>query len=628
MNSNRPIAPNIDVESSENNTTPYELIKKRRGWDAEFFQQLNQPATRQLDHLDQAISLIHEHISTGKHISVLTDFDMDGIASGLLTYAGLAELGANVNLVIPDYTGSRQVEPSDVDHALTLYPETQLIITCDQGTNSVDGIKHAQNLGLRVIITDHHHQEVDCPADVLVNPNAWDSTYDQPDICGAQVAFHMIHHYAMTYANHKLTAINLLSMFAGIGALADVMPLTGQTRTLMKQAIPLMTMCMPDFPLNRWGSGWEPTLAHNAPLNDTPMMMMIEATNCDYRFARIFYGFSLLLRTYVSAGKIRSIENIDANFIGFTLAPTFNATRRVEGDMHDSFHIFAPQSVKVSYPGYNKTQDQAAQQLIENNELRKKQTKEALELMDNESFDRFISFVEAPAGIMGLLASHRANATGEPAIVLNPHNLSGSGRAPMWFNIIDAINTLSDPALMAQGHQQACGVRVNDPNKLQELYDALAAAMAAVPIAETEQARPDIVFADIPRPGHVPDYLYENINNMIDLALPSEEQLISLINELNYIAPFGHGFDYPTMHILTQVEDCTVQTLGSDKQHLKITLPSGMQCLWWNSAQQQDELDTTGVLDLEIQLSINNFMGKSKPQGIVREATINGRKIA
>lgn len=628
MNTNRPIAPKINIDNSENNITAYELIKQRRGWDTEFFQQLNRPAARQLDHLDQAVSMIHEHINQGKQISVLTDFDMDGIASGLLTYAGLAELGADVNLVIPDYTGSRQVEPSDVDHALTLYPETRLIITCDQGTNSVDGIRHAQNLGLSVIITDHHHQEVHCPADVLINPNAADATYDQPDICGAQVAFHMIHHYAMTYANHKLTAINLLSMFAGIGALADVMPLTGQTRTLMKQAIPLMGMCMPDFPLNRWGSGWEPALAHSASLTDTPMMMMIKATNCDYRLARIFYGFSLLLRTYVSAGKIRSVENIDANFIGFTLAPTFNATRRVEGDMHDSFYIFAPQSVDVSCPGYNKTQDQAAQQLLDNNELRKKQTKEALELMDNESFDRFISFVEAPAGIMGLLASRRTNTTGEPAIVLNPHNLSGSGRAPMWFGIIDAINALGDPDLFAQGHQQACGVRVNDPAKLQELYNALATAVAAVPVAETEQAHPDVIFADTPRPDYIPTYLRDSINDQVDLTLPSEEHLISLISELSYIAPFGHGFDYPTMHIVTQVEDCTVRTLGTDKQHIKLTLPSGMQCLWWNSAEQKDELNTTGILDLEVQFSINNFMGKSTPQAIVRAATINERKIA
>src|SRR5699024_10621300 len=112
---------------------------------------------------------------------------------------------------------------------------------------------------------------------------------------------------------------------------------------------------------------------------------------------------------------------------------------RVEGDMHDSFQLFAPQSVQVSRPDYDLSQTQAAQALIDNNEIRKAATKTALAEMDTTTFDRFIAFADAPAGIMGLLASNLTRATGEPAVVLNPYKLSGSGRAPEWFNIIDVV---------------------------------------------------------------------------------------------------------------------------------------------------------------------------------------------
>lgn len=621
------IAPKI-AELEPTDPTPFELIRARRGWNDNFLATINAAPADQLGHIDDAISLIHQMITDDKEITVLTDFDMDGIASGVLTYAGIAELGGQVNLVIPDYTGSRDVEPSDIDHALTLYPDTALFITCDQGTNSTAGITHAQSRGVKVMITDHHHQEVDCPADVLVNPNATDSTYSQPDICGAQVAYHVLHHYAMTYNGEAIPAIELLRMFAGIGALADVMPLTGQTRALIKQALPLMRLCLPEVELNPWGSGWDKDKALQAKITSSTMMQMINLGEHDYRYARAFYGFSLLLRQFIATGKLRSAADINVGFIGFTLAPTFNATRRVEGDMHDSFQLFAPQSVQVSRPDYDLSQTQAAQALIDNNEIRKAATKTALAEMDTTTFDRFIAFADAPAGIMGLLASNLTRATGEPAVVLNPYNLSGSGRAPEWFNIIDVVAATGDPALSAQGHQQACGVRVNTENDLEALYEAIATAVAAVPAEALAPANPDLVLIDVPRDTALAPDQREWVYRLGDMNMPEMSRMADLITQLSHLGPFGHGLTYPDIRIIAQLDDCEVRVLGSDSQHIKITTPSGLACLWWNSSEHIDDLTTGGLAEFEVELSINMFRGEKIPQGIVRSVSVNGRSLA
>lgn len=621
-----PIAPRIP-ELSVSDPTPYELIRTRRGWDDDFFATAFATPADQLGHIDEAVSLIRRHTGDHHQITVLTDFDMDGIASGLLTYAGLAEMGAETNLVIPDYRGPRDVTPDDIDHALTLYPDTTLIVTCDQGTNSVAGITHAQSRGLEVLITDHHHQEGPCPAEVLVNPNATGSTYSQPDICGAQVAYHILHHYAMTYANEHISSIEMLRMFAGIGALADVMPLTGQTRALIKQALPLMRLCLPGFTLNRWGSGWEPTLAHTAKASSSTMMRMLSIGEHDYRYARIFHGFSLLLRQFVSAGKLRSAADINVGFLGFTLAPTFNATRRVEGDMHDSFQVFAPQCVQVSRPGYALTQAQAAARLTENNELRKAATKQALADLDTDSFPGYIAFADAPAGIMGLLASNLSQSTGMPAIVLNPTTLSGSGRAPGWFDIIDTVAAAGDPALFAQGHQQACGARVDTPDDLETLYQIIDAAVAATPAELTAPAEPDLVFSDVPRDTALADDQRDLVHRLTDMELPEASQVTDLVTQLGYMGPFGHGLTYPDIRLIVQLDDCQFRVMGSDSQHLKITTPSGLPCLWWNAAEHVSDLMVDGLAEITVELSLNIFRGEKKPQAIVRSVVVNGRGL-
>ena len=151
----------IAVARNFSSRRPFDIIRERKGWHTHVIEQLEVSTDEPLPDLDRSVELIHREISQGRTITVLTDYDMDGVAAGILTYAGLAELGAHVELVIPHYEGPREITAPKVDQALAQYPTTSLLITCDVGINSNEGIDRAHDRGVAVIVTDHHIQTVD-----------------------------------------------------------------------------------------------------------------------------------------------------------------------------------------------------------------------------------------------------------------------------------------------------------------------------------------------------------------------------------------------------------------------------------------------------------------------------------
>lgn len=598
--------------------TSFDIIRHRRGWTEQSFAELNALPTDALPRLDEALATLHRH--TGGEITVLTDFDMDGVCAGIIMYAGLSELGFKANLVIPDYQGSRNVEIEDIDTALHYYPNTTCIITCDEATNSARGIGYARNRGLDVIITDHHHQSVDSPATVLLNPNAWGVNYSQPDICGAQVAFHLVTAYAKRYQPHSELALSMLRIFAGIGALADVMPLRGQTRKLIRETTPLMGLACVDTPLTPWKT-WDAARAMTNPAETTPLCTLTAQIATSTQIKNAIYGFAVLMQQFIASGKLRSLDDVNTSFIGFTLAPTFNATRRVGGDMADAFYIFAPDAVRHMVPHYDKTRHQAAAQLIANNENRKLMTIQALADLDASTFGDTIYFSDAPAGILGLLAGRMVEATGKPAFVLNPDTLSGSARAPEWFPVITVADTVD--GVHAAGHEQACGLRLDNIDAGFTFKDIISRYAATLPEETFIPAPPDLIWSDIPY-GLTSTAFYSNV----DMPLPPLENVAVLIDHLDRIGPFGHGFVYPSIVVHTPLEVCSITELSGGK-HLKITTPSGMDCLWWNAPVTPDELRAQGNdCAIEVELGIGEFKGVEKVQGIVRSLNVDGKVIA
>ena len=596
--------------------TPMALICSRRGWDEGFIASLIEPDTGILDGMDAAVSMLRQHIEAGRTITVLTDFDMDGISAGLLAYGGLAELGANVELVIPDYKGGYGITTADIDEALMLYPDTSLFITCDVGITCNEAIAHARARGVETLVTDHHMENPDdpCIAPVALNPNRVGSNYPNPHICGAQVAAMLLREYAHNHRPDKIADIAMLDVFAGIGALADVMPLRGGTRLLVRKALALLSMACPEIPTTPWGS-WDPELAGTARPETSLLMKILNLGDHDWRYTRLFFGLGVLLRNMVEARKLRSLDDVDASFIGFTLAPTFNATRRVKADMADSFNIFAPQAVQAHRPGFTTTPDESAKTILANNERRKTMLAEALEAMlaADQPLAPFAYYSDAPAGILGLLAGRMSEAHGAPAMVLHPDALSGSARAPEWFDVLGAA--ADNEGVSAAGHRQACGVRAESTEALENFVADIARRVSEMPVTD-DADRPDLHIADIYSLSGIPRDDKTLLLKSVDGPVPPVTVVSDLINQLDALEPFGHGLEYPDIRVSAMAGECSVRQLSGGK-HLKITLPCGMDLLWWNQGGRIEEVKAAGLITARVRLGVNTFRNKTNSQGIV-----------
>lgn len=146
---------------------------------------------------DLAAGLLLEKIRQGKRIRIVGDYDIDGVCSTYLLYKGLKRLGAAVDYEIPDrikdgYGINIQiVEAAAEDNIDT-------ILTCDNGISAIDQMKRARELGMTVIVTDHHdivkagEEDVLPEADAIVNPKQSADTYPWKEICGGMVAYKLI----------------------------------------------------------------------------------------------------------------------------------------------------------------------------------------------------------------------------------------------------------------------------------------------------------------------------------------------------------------------------------------------------------------------------------------------------
>lgn len=602
-----------------------DIIKKKRGWTTEFFHSTinTGETTTPLPDSDRATALIHDHITKAQEITIITDFDMDGISAGVIAYAGLAELGAQVNMVVPDYRGERNVTASDIDRALELYPATSLIITCDVGIGSHEGIARAHERSIAVLVTDHHMEVEPCQADVVLNPNRIDSDYPNKDICGAQVIFATLSDYARRYRADKIIDINLLAVFSGIGALADVMPLTRDTRPTVKQAIALLRLAIPQVSKNRFG-GWDTYAARSVNPDTSTLMHIVNASQHDHRFIAAFQGISILLGELIAQKKLVNIDNISESFIGFTLGPMFNATRRVGGDMHDSFLVFAPHAALASQPSMNPNRHAAISRIIDNNERRKELSKSSYAAVhsSDQPYAPFVWLSEAPSGILGLIASQLTRESDVPAIVINPDTLSGSARSPKWAPIITQVNTLSAQGhggIHAAGHEYACGMRFDNHDDIVTFVATLDALDKNTP-REAQPADLHLVDIDHARPVLDNPSLTQELST-VDAAVDAA-QLLVLIDQLDQLQPFGHGFTYPRIDVTFRPAETEFKVMGQHHQHLKVITHSGLTLLWWNKAQQLDEIAQSELVTMSVELDVNMFRGFISPQGIVSACTV------
>ena len=197
--------------------------------------------------MDSAVALLKGEIVAGSFIRVIGDYDVDGICSSYILTYGLQQVGACVDTAIPhrmkDGYGLNEHLIQEAYEA-----GVQCIVTCDNGIAAAEQIKLAKELGMRVIVTDHHEvpfeedetgrHEILPPADVIVNPKQECCTYPFKNICGGVVAYKVIQalYEEMKYGKSLIVLKELLP-FAAMATVCDVMELKDENRILVKEGL-------------------------------------------------------------------------------------------------------------------------------------------------------------------------------------------------------------------------------------------------------------------------------------------------------------------------------------------------------------------------------------------------------
>jgi single-stranded-DNA-specific exonuclease len=366
-----------------------------------------------LPDMHPAVSRIYRALLSAEKMAVYGDFDVDGVTSTALMVQGLAALGG---VVIP-YIPHRVSEGHGLRLAAIEELKDQgvsLIITVDCGITDVEEVKHANKLGMTVIITDHHTPPIIIPpAFAIVNPKLNSSEYPFNELAGVGVAYKVLQ--ALMTSLGKEDQIEGHMDLVALGTVADMVPLVSENRYLVKRGIQ--------------------TLNKNSRLGIK----------------------EIVTRAGLSAG------NLDADSITWCLSPWLNASGRLE-------HAIA------SYKLLTTTSPQEARELaallgqqnIERQRLTAKAMLEARAQIAAQGLAPLIMLCnkEFPLGIAGPVAGKLSEEYYRPVIIVNidDKTASGSSRSIPEFNIINALNQCTGLLGRYGGHAQAAGFTLPSKN--------------------------------------------------------------------------------------------------------------------------------------------------------------------
>lgn len=569
------------------------LLKRtfeNRGYPADFFQTINQQTHGVPKDTDKLCAILKYYHDTQDLIVLLTDFDTDGICCGIEGFAGLAELGFNVALFIPDTTEGYGFHPDTIDRLVAQYPNVKAILTADVGATCYAGVNRARELGIDMLVTDHHIPKGYLNANVFVDPSRKDDSSAYAGICGASVLYQVLLYYAENYATSYLVSqIKRLSVFAGCGTVSDSMPLYFENRQLVQDTLNIFKFVYSD--------GTQALVNH--------------IQGCAI-YRRAFLGLFTLLHVFKENGNAvlnASPLEIHEDFIGYYLAPALNSIKRMGADIQLVYGVFF---------GPNPVQDMQA--ILDLNDERKRLVEEKFaDIVDGrfvQPWAPYIYVTDAAAGLRGLLAQRVMELTGEPVMVVgsNPDGTySGSGRCPSWYPFLDVAGGYAE--WYAAGHNPAFGVGFDDESGGDSLFAFLKKSVPTLkPAAEELVFQPDFVIS-----------MFNDGDAGFDLNLLEE-----YLGELEYCRPFGEGFPEPTCLLKINSSLVEYSVMGKEKNHLKIHLPMGMTAVCFYQADvikehgvevkpdKDDEahmypywisLDLPDCLELVGKFSYNNYNG-------------------
>ncbi|WP_147820915.1 single-stranded-DNA-specific exonuclease RecJ [Salidesulfovibrio onnuriiensis] len=387
--------------------------------------------------LERAADVLAEGLRQGRKLAVWGDYDVDGITSTAVVKDFLRQCGVEALHHLPNRL--REGYGMNVQGVEALAEEgVELLLTVDCGISDLEPIARAKELGMTVVVTDHHlPPETLPPADAICDPRLDESCHECADLAGVGVAFMLVVRLRRLMGWEHVDVRDLLDLVA-LGTIADVVSLTGQNRILVKNGL-----------LKIKDAG-------------RPGMAALKLASDYDQFAEL------------GAGQI-----------GFNLAPRINAAGRL-GDPEKALKLLLAGSVDEAMP-YAQELDMA------NTERRRQEAEIAEEAMHQAELQAhrvgLVLYAEHwHPGIIGIVASRVSEKFYKPTLILCKGEdgvVKGSGRSISEFHLHDGLKELSDMLLGFGGHKQAAGLSL-DAGNLDELKrrfnEVVAAELGDIPL--------------------------------------------------------------------------------------------------------------------------------------------------
>ncbi len=414
--------------------------------------------------IPEAAALLRKKLNEHASIRIIGDYDIDGVCSTYILLRGFRAAGAQVDTDIPDrkkdgYGLNKELVKRAYDAGV------DTIVTCDNGIAAVQEIAYAEELGMTVIVTDHHEvQEELPPAQVIVNPRQADCPYPFKKLCGAAVAWKLVGELWKQMELSLEALYEDLLMFAGFATVGDVMDLTGENRILVREGL-----------------------------------KRLQATRHP--------GMSALIEVNELAR-----DTLSAFHIGFVLGPCINASGRLST---------AKRALELLDTEEQDLALERAAELKHLNDERKELTEQglaqAVDLIEHSNLmeDRVlvVYLPDCHESLAGIIAGRIRERYYRPVFVLTraEDGVKGSGRSIETYSMFEEMSKCKELYTKYGGHPMAAGVSM--PEEHVELFRKRLNELCTL----TEQDLTEVIHIDIALPF---SYVSERLTEELSLLEP------------------------------------------------------------------------------------------------------------
>lgn len=505
--------------------------------------------------MEKAVGILERKIREGKQIRIIGDYDIDGVMSTYILLTGLRELGANVDIRIPDRIADgyglneNLVRQAKEDGADT-------VLTCDNGISALDQIRLAKELGMTVVVTDHHevpYEDLEDgtrvfrvpEADAVVNPKQKDCAYPFKGLCGGAVAWKLMQAVLKRFGHPEDEIYEWLE-FAAIATVGDVMDLQGENRILVKEGL-----------------------------------------------KRLHRTRNLGLQELIRVQGLES-EQVTAYHIGFVIGPCLNASGRLDTAERSLALLLAEDREEAArLAGDLKALNESRKEMTRQGEEKAVRMVEESELKQDKVLVVYLP--ECHESLAGIIAGRLREHFHKPAFVLtkSEDGVKGSGRSIEAYSMYEEMCKCRELFTKFGGHPMAAGLSLAN-EEMVEVFREKINRLSTL----TEDDFVEKVTIDVPMPV---SYITKR-----------------LISQMELLEPFGKGNTKP-LFAQKDLKVLSCRIFGKNRNVAKLQIQDGagyrMDAVYFGEAESFAKyVSEYPVLSLTYYPTVNVWNGRENLQ--------------